>query len=59
MTIRRAAEEYSILRSTLHDYISGRTLPAAKSGSKAYLSPNEEELVTFVWNVLGWIFTLC
>ena len=49
MAIRRAAEEYAIPRSTLHDYITGRSLIGTKSGPKAYLSANEEEeLVSFL-----------
>ena len=49
MSVRRAAEEYGIPRSTLHDYVTGRVVFGAKSGPKAYLTPSEEEeLVTFL-----------
>ncbi len=49
MGIRRAAEEYAIPRSTLHDYISGRVIFGSKSGPKPYLSSiEEEELVNFL-----------
>ncbi len=37
MPVLRAAEECAILRSTLHDHISGRVLLGAKSGQKACL----------------------
>ena len=49
MSVRRAAEEYGIPHSTLHDYVTGRVVFGAKSGPKAYLTPSEEEeLVTFL-----------
>ena len=37
MSIRRAAEEYAIPRSTLHDHISRRVVFGAKSGPKVGL----------------------
>lgn len=49
MSIRRAAEEYSLPKSTLHDYTSGRTEMGSTSGPPRYLSETEEEeLVCFV-----------
>lgn len=49
MSIRRAAEEYNIPKSTLFDYISGRVEFGAKSGAKPYLTEaEEEELVSFL-----------
>ena len=48
MSVRRGAEEYGIPPSTLHDYVTGRVVFGAKSGPKAYLTPSEEELVTFL-----------
>ncbi len=49
MAVRRAAEEYAIPKSTLHDYVSGRVKPGAKSGPKSYLTPvEEEEMVNFL-----------
>ena len=47
-----AAEEYAIPRSTLYDHVSGRVMPGAKSGPKAYLtSAEEEELVNFLQGI--------
>ena len=49
MTIRCAAEEYGIPRSTLVYRASGRVIPGTKSGASTYLSPEEEEdLVQFL-----------
>ena len=48
-SIRLAAEEYDVPRSTLGDRISGRVNPDAKSGPSKYLSNEEEdELVQFL-----------
>ena len=48
-SIRRAAEEYNVPRSTLGDRISGRVVPGIKSGPSKYLSTQEEdELVQFL-----------
>ena len=33
MSIRRAAEEYGVPRSTLHDRVTGRVIPGTKSGA--------------------------
>ena len=47
LSVRRAAVEYNVPRSTLGDRISGRILPGAVSGKSKYLSnEEEEELVT-------------
>lgn len=43
VSVRRAAEEYDIPKSTLGDCISGRILPGAVSGSGKYLPDREEE----------------
>ena len=49
MSIRRAAVQYDIPSSTLHDCISGKV-----SGAVSYVIMDEEEekeLVEFYWNV--------
>ena len=43
LSIRRAASEYNIPKSTLGDRVSGKILPGAKPGRKPYLTPNEED----------------
>ena len=49
VSIRRAAVEYNIPRTTLADRVQGRVLPGSVSGKQPYLSPSEEiELVTFI-----------
>ena len=49
LSIRRAAEEYHVPRTTLGDRVSGRIIPGAMSGKPRYLSDKEEEkLVTFL-----------
>ena len=51
MTVRRAAEEFNVPRSTLHDRISGRVELGARSGPERYLGDQEEEqLVEFLVN---------
>lgn len=48
-SIRRAAMESGVPKSTLGDRISGRVLPGTKSGPHSYLTTEEEEeLATFV-----------
>ena len=48
-SIRRAAEEFGIPRSTLHDRVSGRVLPGCCSSPPKYLSSEEEdELAQFL-----------
>ena len=50
-SIRRAAEEYGLPRSTLHDRVAGRVAHGAKSGPRRYLtSLEEEELVQHLCN---------
>ena len=49
MSTTRAAVEYGVPRSTLHDRISGRVLHGVKPGPKPYLHPEEEsELSQFL-----------
>ena len=48
ISVRRAAEEYDIPKSTLHDRVSGRVLTGMRSGLLRYLSDEEEkELESF------------
>lgn len=48
-SVRLASEKYSVPRSTLHDYLSGKVQQWGKSGPKTYLNQEEEdELVCFV-----------
>ncbi len=49
LSVRRAAEEYRIPRSTLHDRISGKVAFGARSGPPAYLT-QETELEEFLCN---------
>ena len=49
MTVRQAALHFGVPKSTLGDRMSSRVLPGATSGTKAYLtSEEEEELVKFL-----------
>ena len=50
LSVRRAAEEYDIPKSTLHDRVSGRVLTGVCSGPPKYLTDEEEEeeLETFL-----------
>ena len=50
-SVRRAAEEYRVPRSTLHDQVSGHIQHGATSGPPRYLSDEEEkELAEFLRN---------
>jgi len=49
LTIRRAALQYNVPKSTLHDRIVGKVIPGAKVGPPQYLDDEEElELVEFL-----------
>ena len=49
LSVRQAAEEYHVPKSTLADRVSGRVLPGARSGPGKYLNDQEEEeLVCFL-----------
>ena len=49
MSIRKAAEEYGVPRSTLHEKVTGKVALQVKSGSKNYLTDEEEvSLVDFL-----------
>ena len=49
MSVRKAAEEHDVPRSTLHGRITGKVAPNARSGAKRYLSDEEEAaLVDFL-----------
>ena len=49
VSVRLAAEEYGVPRSTLNDKVSGKVPVQAKSGRKAYLTDEEEDrLVEFL-----------
>ena len=51
MSVRKAAEQYGVPKSTLWDHVSGRVLPGAHSGPPRYLSTEEEdELEQFLFN---------
>ena len=43
LTIRRAALQYNVPKSTLHDRVSGKVLPGAVGGAPKYLDSDEEE----------------
>ena len=43
LTVRRAALEYNVPKSTLHDRITGKVLPGAVGGAPRYLDDEEEE----------------
>ena len=49
MSVRRAAEEYGIPKSTLHDRVVGKVLAGSKCGPRRHLNSTEEiELVNFL-----------
>ena len=47
-TVRRAALEYGVPKSTLHDHVSGKVMPGAVGGAPRYLDKEEEELVRWL-----------
>ena len=48
-SIKRAAEEHRVPRTTLHDRISGKVMQGKKPGPEPYLNKQEEEdLANFV-----------
>ena len=49
MSVRKAAEEHGVPRSTLHDKVSGKVALKARSGTKKHLTDEEEAyLVDFL-----------
>ena len=49
MSVPRAADEYGIPKSTLHDQVVGKVLAGSKSGPCRHLNSTEEiELVNFL-----------
>ena len=48
ITVRRAALEYNVPKSTLHDRVIGRVKPGAKPGPSRYLDDEEEEVVRWI-----------
>ena len=48
LSVWRAAEEFSVPKSTLGDCISGHVLPGAVSGPGKYLTDQEDELTCFL-----------
>ena len=51
LTVQRAADEYRVPLSTLHDRISGKVQCGARSGLSLYLTEQEEnELEDFLCN---------
>jgi hypothetical protein len=51
MSVRKAAECYSVPRSTLRDYLSGRSNPSSRSGAPLLTEDEETELATFLIEV--------
>ena len=43
LSVRRAALEYNVPKSTLHDRVTGKVLPGAVGGPPRYLTDEEEE----------------
>ena len=46
LTVRRAALQYDVPKSTLHDRVTGKVDPGAKVGAPRYLDDEEEEELT-------------
>ena len=58
MSVRRAASEFNVPRSTLNDRINGKVVHGTLSGLSRYLNYIEEEkLVVFVTKILNWVCT--
>ena len=54
-SVRYAAEQYGISRSTLSDRITGKVKFGAHSGPECYLwSEDEKELISFIYNQQEW-----
>ena len=54
MSVRKAASEYNVPKSSLADRVSGRVMPGTKSGPPMYLTVSEEtELVQFLTRCAG------
>ena len=51
LTVRHAALEHNVPKSTLHDRLSGKVLPGAVGGAPRYLDDEEEE--ELVWWLEG------
>ena len=51
LTVRRAALEHNVPKSTLHNRLSGKILPGAVGGASRYLDDEEEE--ELVWWLEG------
>ena len=61
LSVRKAAEQYDVPRSTLHDHVSGKVAMGSRSGPRAYLTmQEEEELITFLKeiNSIGYTRTI-
>lgn len=51
LSIRKAAENYGVPKSTLHDHVTGRIKPGATIGHPTYFTQEEENnLVKFIKN---------
>ena len=48
VSLRRAAEEYQIPKSTIQDHVSGKVFLGSKSGRQYLTESEEKELVTFI-----------
>lgn len=52
-TVKRAALEHGVPRSTLNDCISGRVVHCTKPGPRPYLSPHEESNLSEFLQAVG------
>ena len=58
MTVRKAAEEFAVPRSTLHDRVSGKVQYGCKSGPRKYLNSTEEmELANFITGCCSFVYS--